>query len=158
MQHRPSSSVLKGKHSRGPAAYQQAFAVVDVNAEGWPILASTPSFDEMAGQSATLCLSQASTVFVNITQSRRKEALEVLCCMLCSSLESCLSKKDLHCGIRRLRIFLQYSGRYTIYVFVSGGRLPLYLLSTHHRQRSPIYEAYSLWQTSGSYILQRSRY
>ena len=51
MQLRPSSNVLKGKHSRGPAAYQQAFAVVEANANGWPILASTPSFDEMAGQS-----------------------------------------------------------------------------------------------------------
>lgn len=49
MQNRPSSNILKGEHSRGPAAYQQAFAIIDAHAAGWPILASTPSFDEMAG-------------------------------------------------------------------------------------------------------------
>ena len=49
MLQRPSSTLLKGQHSRWPAAYQQAFALVDVAQSGWPFLASTTAFDALAG-------------------------------------------------------------------------------------------------------------
>lgn len=50
MRFRPDSSILKGKQSRWPAAYNQAFAVVDVGKGQWDILASTKAFDTMAGR------------------------------------------------------------------------------------------------------------
>lgn len=49
MQLRPNSIILKGRQSRWPAAYNQAFAVVDMGKGQWPILASSQAFDRMAG-------------------------------------------------------------------------------------------------------------